>query len=79
VLAYQSGFEKERKVRRYLERHEFKFTTLLKEDERAESPFGMKVAGSALLIGPDGKVLWRGLRLNPGEIRRALEAAVPAK
>jgi len=66
VLAYQSGFEKERKVRRYLERHEFKFTTLLKEDERAESPFGMKVAGSALLIGP-------------GEIRRALEAAVPAK
>lgn len=78
VLAFHAGFEKERKILRYLEKQELKFTTLLKGERSAEDAFGMKLAGSALLLGPDGRVLWRGLQLDPPEIRRVLERAVPA-
>lgn len=79
VLAFHSGVDKEQKVRRYLEKQEFRFTTLLKQEQTAEAAFGMKAAGSAVLIGPDGRVLWRGLQLDPAEVRRALDAALPPK
>jgi len=75
VLAFHSGFEKERKIRKYLDKQEFKFTTLLKEEQTAEAAFGLKLSGSVILIGPDGRVLWRGLRLDAGQVRRAMEGA----
>lgn len=72
VVALYVGVDKERKVRRYLERHQFKFTTLMKTDPKAETPFGIKLAGSTALIGADGKVVWRGIQFDAAEVRRRL-------
>lgn len=79
ALAFHAGIDKDRKIRRYLEKQEFRFTTLLKGEQTAEEAFGMKLSGSAVLIGPDGKVLWRGLQLDPAEIRRALDRMAAPK
>jgi hypothetical protein len=79
VLAFHAGVDKEAKVRRYLEKQEFRFTILLKTEQTAETAFGIKASGSAVLIGPNGRILWRGLQLDPTEIRRALDALRPPK
>ena len=59
-------------MRPYFERQEFKFTPLVKKEQTPESAFGIQIIGSAVLLGADGRVVWRGARLDHKAIRKAL-------
>lgn len=64
----------EEKVRAYLKKQEFGFTTLVGKKVNGGMPFGMPFIGSAVLIGADRKVAWRSVKLDFAEVRKALEA-----
>lgn len=73
VLAFHPPPDREGRVRAYLKKQDFGFTTLLGKVQNGEMPFGMTIIGSAVLIGADGKVAWRAAKFSVAEARRALE------
>jgi hypothetical protein len=73
ILALHLGSENdEARLRPYFGRQEFRFTPLLKKDKRPDDVFGFQIVGSAVLIGADGKVAWRGVKFDRAAVRKAL-------
>lgn len=76
VVAAFNAMEDARKIRAYLEKHEFRFKVLVKDAQDGRSEFGLRAGGSAVLIGADGRVVWRSGLHDPAGMRKAVDDAV---
>ena len=71
-LAINQGDEKD-VITSYWKEGEFTLRAVQQEGMAVTSAFGIKAFPTNYVVGPDGKVLYRGVGYHEAKIRRALE------
>jgi len=59
-------------IRDYWSESGFTFPAMMQDKGEVSTSFGVRAYPSNYLIGPDGRVIWRGVGFDEGEVRTLL-------
>ena len=59
-------------IRDYWSASGFTFPAMMQAKGEVSTSFGVRAYPSNYLIGPDGRVIWRGVGFDEGEVRKLL-------
>lgn len=80
VQFYAVNLSDEKKViADYWKEGEFDFPPVRQEDGEVSKAFGVRAYPTNYVIGPDGKVVWRGVGANLEAIKKALASTTSKK
>lgn len=77
-LAVNVNDPKER-IEQWWKDSEFTLTAVRQDDDEVSEAFGVKAYPTNYVIGPDGRVVYRGVGYDPDRIRLALDSTAPAR